>query len=198
MKSSLSLTLSFVLALALHVHAADKAALEAHAISYHKAGKSVVEMALIKKIDTAEVERKVQTMVDDVLWFLVEYGKAFPKGEKLLKVIARNAEAMRKLSFKELEQEWHDLGHFEKADQDIGLDLKAEENEHFTDPIHSLVHPLLVLKAAQDYASSKSEDALKNIKEEMQEGLEQMEKQKAALLKKRAWALPWSRERCVI
>ena len=184
MKGSLSLTLCVVLGFALSVCAADKAALEAHAISYHRAGKSVVEMALTKKVDASEVEKKVQTMVDDALWFLGEYGKAFPKGEKLLKVVAGNAEAMKKLSFKELEHEWHDLGHFDKADKEIGLDLKAEENEHFTDPIHSLVHPLLVLKAAQDYVTTKSEDALKNIKEEMQEGLEQMEKQKAALLKK--------------
>jgi hypothetical protein len=184
MKHSIPLTLCAVLGLALNVHSADKATLEAHAASYHRAGKSVVEMALTKKVDAAEVEKKVQTMVADALWFVGEYSKAFPKGEKLLKVITDNADAMKKLSFKDLEHEWHDLGHFEKADKDIGLDLKAEENEHFTDPIHSLVHPLLVLKAAQDYASSKSDAALKSIKEEMEEGLEQMEKQKAALLKK--------------
>jgi predicted DNA-binding transcriptional regulator len=46
-----------------------------------------------------------------------------------------------------------------------------------------VVHPLLVLKAAQDYAATKNEESLKSMKEEMEEGLEQVEKQKAALLK---------------
>ncbi|MSU64421.1 MAG: hypothetical protein EXS31_18865 [Pedosphaera sp.] len=123
-------------------------------------------------------------MVADAVWFAGEYAKAFPTGQKLLKVILDNVETMKKLSFKDLEHEWHDMHHFDAADKDIGLDLKAESNEHFTDPIHSIVHPLLVLKAAQNYASSKSADDLKSIKEEMEEGLEQIEKMKTALLKK--------------
>lgn len=184
MKKLLPLTLGAVFGLALSLHAADKAAIEAHALSYHTAGKAVVEMALTKKVDAAEVDKKVQIMVADAVWFNTEYAKAFPKGEKLLKVIADHVEAMRKLSYKELEHEWHDMHHFDKADKDIGLDVKAEENEHFTDPIHSIVHPLLVLKAAQDYSSSKSEESLKSVKEEMEEGMEQMEKQKTSLLKK--------------
>lgn len=169
---------------ALTVFAIDRQALESHYLSYHTAGKAVVEMALTKKVDVNQVEQQVRTMVADAVWVAGEYGKAFPKGAKLLQVILDNVENMKKLSFKELEHEWHDLHHFEKSDKDVGLDVKAEENEHFTDPIHSIVHPLLVLKAAQSYAKSPSEGDLKAIKEEMEEGLEQMEKQKNTLLKK--------------
>ena len=184
MKKTSLLKLCAILGLAFNVHGADKAALEAHALAYHTAGKAVVEMALTKKIDPAEVDKKVQTMVTEALWFNTEYAKAFPQGEKLLKVIVDNVEAMKKLSFKDLEHEWHDMHHFDKAEKEIGLDVKAEANEHYTDPIHSIVHPLLVLKAAQDYAANKGDAALKSVKEEMEEGLEQMEKQKATLLKK--------------
>jgi hypothetical protein len=163
--------------------AADKAAIDAHYLSYHKAGKAVVEMGLLKKVDAGEVEKNVEVMLADAVWMAGEYAKAFPNGQKLLKAVIDNVEAMKKLSFKELEHEWHDLHHFDKA-TDLGLDIKAEENEHFTDPIHSIVHPLLVLKAAQQYATSKGEEQLKAIKEEMEEGLEQMEKQKSTLLKR--------------
>ena len=182
MKTAL-LTLSAVLGLALQSHAADAAAINSHYTSYHTAGKAVVEMGINKKVDAADVGKKVDTMVADAVWFAGEYAKAFPKGEKLIKVITDNVDAMKKLSFKELEHEWHDMHHFDKSN-DTGVDVKAEENEHFTDPIHSIVHPLLVLKAAQAYAATKGEDDLKSIKEEMEEGLEQMEKMKTALLKK--------------
>lgn len=163
--------------------AADRAAIETHYLSYHKAGKTVVEMGLLKKVDAVEVEKNVEVMLADAVWMAGEYAKAFPNGQKLLKAVTDNVEAMKKLSFKELEHEWHDLHHFDKI-TDLGLDLKAEENEHFTDPIHSIVHPMLVLKAAQRYASAKSDEDLKAIKEEMEEGLEQMEKQKNTLLKR--------------
>lgn len=163
--------------------AADKAQIEARYLSYHNAGKAVVTMAVAKKIDPAVIEKHVDTMVADALWFAAEYAKAHPKGAKLLKTVTDRVADMRRLTFDQLESEWHDLGYFAQPGQDAGLDLKAEENEHFTDPIHTLVHPLLVLKAAQAYAVGKKDEDLKSLKEEMEEGLEQAEKQKTALLK---------------
>lgn len=167
------------------LRAADRPAIEARYLSYHKAGKAVVAMALAKRVDVKEVEKQVDVMVADATWIAGEYGRVFPEGGKLLKVVVDHVKAMRGLSFKELEHEWHDLHHFDAADRDIGLDLKAEDNEHFTDPIHAIVHPLLVLDAARRYAASHGEEELKSIKEEMEEGLEQMEKQSSRLLKKK-------------
>lgn len=162
----------------------DKAVLNQQVLSYHAEGKAVVEMAITKKVDVAAVEKRVSVMLSNAVWTATEYGKSFPKGQKLLAAVTSNLEQMKKLNFKELEHEWHDLNHFSKPGAgDLGLDLKAEENEHFTDPIHSIVHPLLVLKAAQDYQTSRNEEHLKAIKEEMEEGLEQMEKCRDALLK---------------
>ena len=181
-------TLITILSLALSsgtLTAADKAEVDKHYNNYHAAGKAIVEMTISKKVDAAEVEKKVQTLLDDSVWLATEYGKAFPKGEKLLKVVTENVGTMKKLSFKELEHEWHDLNHFTKSGApDLGLNIKDEDNEHFTDPIHAIVHPLLVLKAAQAFATSKSDEELKTIKEEMEEGLEQVEKCRNALNKK--------------
>lgn len=166
------------------LRAADRAAVEARYLSYHKAGKAVVAMALTKRVDAKEVEKQVDVMVADAVWIAGEYGKAFPEGAKLLKVVVDHVKGMRSQTFKELEHEWHDLHHFDTADRDIGLDLKLEDNEHFTDPIHAIVHPLLVLDAARRFATTRTEEDLKTIKEEMEEGLEQMEKQSSRLLKK--------------
>lgn len=177
------LTLGAVLGLALNITAADSAAVTSHYTSYHTAGKTVVEMVINKKVDATEVAKQVDIMTADAIWLSNEYAVANPKGAKLLKIVTDNVETMKKLSFKDLEHNWHDLHYFD-AVTDLGLDLKAEENEHFTDPIHTLVHPLLVLKAAQNYATTKSEADIKSMKEEMEEGLEQAEKMASVLNKK--------------
>ena len=140
MKSKL-LVLAALAVLVAPLRAADKAQVEAHYQSYYTAGKAVVEMAISRKVDAAEVAKRVDIMVADALWLAGEYAKIHPKGAKLLQTVTSNVDAMRQLSFDNLEHEWHDLGYFAKPGNDVGLDLKAEENEHFTDPIHTLVHP---------------------------------------------------------
>lgn len=171
------------LTLTLPALAADKAEIEARAKSYHSNGKVLVEMAITKKVDAAEAQKRVDALVADAVWFANAYAAKHPKGAKLLKLVTDNVEAMKKASFKELEHDWHDLHFFDKRQAEIGINLKDEDNEHFTDPIHTLVHPLLVLKAAQAQVAAPNEENIKNIKEEMEEGLEQMEKLKGALLK---------------
>ena len=185
MKKNTILAFAILLTATAFTHAADKAEIDTHCNNYRAAGKAIVEMAINKKIDVAEVEKKVQILLTESSWGATEYAKVHPKGEKLLKTIVDNIEAMKKLSFKDIEHEWHDLNHFTKSgSSDLGIDVKAEDNEHFTDPIHSIVHPILVLKAAQTFATSKDEAELKAVKEEMEEGLEQMEKVRTILSKK--------------
>lgn len=183
MKHHLLPLLSACVVLVAPARAASKADVDSHCNSYHAAAKAVIEMAINKKVDAAIVEQKVNVMLADAVWLAREYAAARPKGDKLLKVIVANVDAMKKLSFKELEEQWHDLGYFAQPGHEAGLDLKAEENEHFTDPIHTIVHPLLVLKAAQAYAAGQKAEDLAAVKEEMEEGIEQMEKQRALLSK---------------
>ena len=163
--------------------AADKAEVEARARSYYTVGKSIVEMAITRKVDAAQLEKQVDILVADATWFAEQYSKLHPKGQKLIKTVLDNVAGMRKLTFKELEHQWHDGHFFDGKSAELGIDLKEEDNEHFTDPIHTLVHPLLVLKAGQAYAAGKAEENLKQMKEEMEEGIEQMEKQRTLLLK---------------
>lgn len=153
--------------------------------AYRKAAKAIVESAINKKVDVAEVEKNVKQCVVAATWAALEYAKAFPTGAKLLKAVVDNVPVIEKLEFKEIESEWHDLKHFKKPGNDPGVDVSAEENEHFTDPIHAIVHPFLVLKAAQAYAKDKKDEDLKAVKDEMEEGLEQMEKMEKKLADKK-------------
>jgi hypothetical protein len=138
-------------------------------------------MAQAKKVDAAEVRKKVDRMLELGVLLAKDYAVRFPAGKKLVDTVVAAIPEMRKLSFAEIESEWHDLKHFDKPGNAVGIDLKAEENEHFTDPVHTIVHPLLVLKAAEDQAAKPSAENLQNIKEEMEEGIEQAEKMRTAL-----------------
>jgi hypothetical protein len=48
--------------------------------------------------------------------------------------------------------------------------MMDEANEKYTDPVHALVHPLMTLKAIEGNEGK----TLKEAKEELAEGLEQM------------------------
>jgi hypothetical protein len=162
---------------------ADKAAMDAKAREYNVAAKAVVDMALARTVDVTVVRAKVDIMLASAVSLAGAYAEKFPQGRKLLDAVIAGVPEMKKLSFKELEDEWHDLKHFEKPGNDPGVDLKLEDNEHFTDPIHAIVHPLMVLSAAESYAKQKDAESLKQIKEEMEEGIEQAEKVRAVLAK---------------
>jgi hypothetical protein len=182
MKTLITLTCTALLAVAtIHAAEADSAA---HVAAYHKAGKALVEMSLTKKVNVEEATKLVDVLLKEGVWLSGVYAKAYPNGEKLLKIVTENVETMKKLSFDELEHQWHDLHYFDGKKDAIGVDLGEEDNEHLTDPIHVIVHPLLVLKAAQNYAKSPGDEPLKQMKEEMEEGIEQIEKAVAALAKK--------------
>ena len=81
--------------------------------------------------------------------------------------------SMSTLSFATIETDWHDAAFFTKNNK--GVDLQDEDNEHYLDPIHTIVHPVMVLVAARGFAKDGNADSLKAMKAEMQEGMEQVE-----------------------
>jgi hypothetical protein len=180
MKTALAL-LAFACALLPSTRLAADPSLANSGAAYHKAGKSISEMIVGKQIDPAAVSAQVGTMVKEAVALAELYAKAYPTGEKLLQTVIANIPAMQALDFGQLEAQWHDLGYFTEAAHHPGIDLQDEDNEHFTDPIHAIVHPLLVLKAAQAYAADKNPEHLQTMKEELEEGMEQAEKLSAKL-----------------
>lgn len=143
--------------------------------SYKANGKIVMDAIVAKKVDAAALKKPLEAMADDAASLATEYGKKKPDGAKLLKMVVDALPKLKGLSFDELEKEWHDLGYFSKPANNPGIDLKKESNEHFTDPIHCIVHPIMTLRAAEAFAKSKSDKDLQTMKEELSEGLEQVD-----------------------
>lgn len=151
---------------------------------YNKLGTSIVDMVNSRSVNVGDVEKSVLELTKISVALSEEYKQVHPAGSKLLDLVAsevaviqggqvKSVGPMVKLSFKEIEDQWHDLGFTES--QDVGIDMEDEDNEHFTDPLHVMIHPIMVLRAAQDFSQSKSDDDLNAMKSEMEEGMEQVD-----------------------
>ena len=162
--------------------AASAANVDQLGADYHKLGTSIVDMVNSRAVDVAKVEQTVLELTKISVALSNEYKRVHPAGTKLLDMVAGQAAVldngqvkavgpMAKLPFKEIEDQWHDLGFV--TGKDVGVDLEDEDNEHFTDPLHVMIHPIMVLRAARDFSASKSDDDLNNMKSEMEEGMEQ-------------------------
>ena len=164
--------------------AADPAAVTSHLRSYTSAGEAIVVMANTKKVDVSEVDKKVDAMVADAMWMAEEYLKAKPEATKWFQAVFSNIAAIKKMPVEEIEKNWHDGHHFDGKEKEIGINHQDEKNEHFRDPLDAVTHPLIIQRAAHDFAEKKDEASLKLMKENAAEALDQVKKAAAAISKK--------------
>jgi hypothetical protein len=179
-------SLTLAVALSLPLAAAD---LTAAVKQYHAAGRMVVDQINAGTLDVAATTAKVIEIERQAVTLARAYAAKHPTGAKLIDHVISQAVTldakgevtglgpMAALPFKTIEDEWHDLGHYKTNPQDAGgIDLALEDNEHFTDPLHTIIHPIMVVAAARDFARDKKPDTLAAAKGEMEEGIEQAEK----------------------
>ncbi len=163
--------------------AASAANVEALGAEYQKLGLSIVDMVNSRSVDVPNVEKTVLELTKISVALSDEYKKIYPQGAKLLDIVTKEVAVVERghtvglgpmveLPFQEIEDKWHDLGF--TATQDVGIDMEDEDNEHFTDPLHVMVHPIMVLRAARDWRKDNSDTHLDAMKAEMQEGMEQV------------------------
>ena len=182
-------------ALLLAALAAPLAASDADDVKrYHDLGRAVVDQVNAGKLDATAVEANVLGQMRIAVAMAKRYAERHPTGKRLLdtaigQAVAVDAQGavtglgpMKDMPFATLESDWHDLGHFKTVPADAGgLDLANEDSEHFTDPLHAIVHPMMVLAAAKAWAKDPKAEHLAAAKAEMEEGLEQIEKTAKAL-----------------
>lgn len=148
--------------------------------TYLTAAQSIIDMVNSQNVNVAAVEESVLTAVKSGIKLARAYAEKHPEGKDTLEAVIRNAAnaegsalgEMSTLSFDVLEADWHDAAYFTRNDH--GVDLQDEANEHYLDPIHTIVHPLMVLAAAKDYVQTGNTESLNAMKAEMQEGMEQV------------------------
>lgn len=154
-----------ILTSSLSAFAVDKAKVKAAAEKYLNQGKELMAMINSGKIDAAKAEKLSMEMADVAAGLLPEYISFDPKSEKLMKLVESELPKIKKANFQSLQDDYHDGGKLPASA--TGIDLKKVANEKYTDPIHTIVHPLMT----NDLLKSNN---AKKAKEELSEGMDQM------------------------
>ena len=141
--------------------------LKAAVAGYKSKGAELMGMINTGKVDIARAEKLVNEISVHAKTIAEDYAKKNPKAAKLVKFIIDNTANYLKMSADAIEKDYHDGGKIDP--KVVGIDIKLEENEKYTDPIHCYLHPYMTL------AALKAND-LKGAKEELNEGIEQAQK----------------------
>lgn len=151
--------------------AADPKAAQA---SYEKQGRELLAAINSGKVDIEVAKKNVEGMVQSADTLFEAYAVKHPESKKLYEYMKTNLAKVKTASFEVLEKDYHDAGIL--TPKLVGVDLKSEEGEQYTDPLHTLLHPLMTLKAIE-------KNDLKSAKEELNEGLEQVKNTAKSILK---------------
>ena len=150
---------------------------------YFESGEQIMKMINSDSVDVKEVEKLVLEMTKQSVFIAQAYGNKFSEGKQMLDIILGQAAKlsdnqvvgfgpMASLDFETIEGNWHDMGFVETTD--VGIDMDDEDNEHFTDPAHVVIHPIMTYVAAVEGQKS-GKDRRDDMKAELQEGIEQLE-----------------------
>jgi hypothetical protein len=142
--------------------------------SYEKHGRELLASINSGKVDIATAKKNVESMVDSANVLFEAYATKYPEAKKLYDYMKSNLTQVKAASFEVLEKDYHDGGAL--TPKLVGVDLKSEDGEKYTDPLHTLLHPLMTLKAIE-------KNDLKSAKEELNEGLEQVKNTAKSVLK---------------
>lgn len=133
--------------------------------AYEKQGRDLLAAINSGKVDIQAARKNVEGMVQSADILFEAYAAKHPESKKLYEYMKANLPKVKAASFDVLEKDYHDAGILTPAL--VGVDLKSEDGEKYTDPLHTLLHPLMTLKALE-------KNDLKSAKEELNEGLEQV------------------------
>ncbi len=133
--------------------------------NYEKHGRELLAAINSGKIDLPAARKNVDGMVQAAEVLFEAYAGKYPESKKLYDYMKSNLAKVRAASFEAIEKDYHDAEALTPAL--VGVDLKSEDGEKYTDPLHTLIHPLMTLKALE-------KNDLKSAKEELNEGLEQV------------------------
>jgi hypothetical protein len=142
--------------------------------SYMKSGKELMAMVNSGKIDQDKATSLTDTMVKEGATIAEIYATLNPQAKKFMDFVVGKIPDMKKSSFDVLQKDYHDGGAYtaknmkmKDADKDF-INVKKEENEKYLDPVHTIVHPIMTAVALK-------ENKIAEAKEELAEGLEQVE-----------------------
>jgi hypothetical protein len=165
--------ISLLVALATFAAPASRAAdLDDQAATFIKLANGIIAQAVLGKIDVPAVQKDCAAMETIAAEFAAQYKVKFPTGAKLMDLMISKKEALAAMSLSAIDAEFEAAAINKAHGAAVGLDLTAEENEHFGNPIDCFVHPATTAICARLWEQDHKQEHLTRLQSELQEVIE--------------------------
>lgn len=145
------------------------AGIDEDAAAFNKLAAGIIAHAVSGSVDVASVEADVIKMESIAADFAARYKTKYPAGAKLMDFMLAHKDGLNSMSLADIDAQFESESINKAHGAELGLDLTAEENEHFGNPVDMFVHPATALICARLWAADKKEEHLGRIKSELQE-----------------------------
>jgi hypothetical protein len=145
---------------------------DADASQYQKLANGIIAQAVLGKIDVASVRADTAKMLDLAVSFAGQYKAKFPAGAKLMDLMISKKDSLATMSLEAIDAEFEAAAINKAHGAALGLDLTAEENEHFGNPVDCFVHPATVAICAKLWEQDHKQEHLTRLQSELQEVVE--------------------------
>lgn len=146
--------------------------LDEDASQFIKLANGIIAQAVLGKIDVAAVRTDTVKMLDLAAGFAARYKAKYPAGAKLMDLMISKKDSLASMSLATIDAEFEAAAINKAHGAALGLDLTAEENEHFGNPVDCFVHPATAAICAALWEQDHKQEHLTRLQSEMQEVVE--------------------------
>ena len=146
--------------------------LDADASQFIKLANGIIGQAVLGKIDVASVQADTTKMLELAAGFAAQYKVKYPTGPKLMDLMISKKDSLASMNLEAIDAEFEAAAINKAHGTALGLDLTAEENEHFGNPVDCFVHPATVAICAKLWEQDHKQEHLTRLQSELQEVVE--------------------------
>ena len=145
---------------------------DASAAAFIKLANGIIALTVAGKIDVPAVRKDVAAMEQLASAFAVQYKAKYPAGTKLLDFMLAKRDGLTGMTLEEIDAHFESDAINKAHGKELGLDLTAEENEHFGNAVDLFVHPATAAICAGLWEKDHQGEHLKRMQSELQEVIE--------------------------
>ena len=175
MKLNLKTSSTFVL-LAFSLIGLQASELDDNAAAFTKLASTVIEQAVVGKLDVPVVEKDLQKMETLAAYFAGQYKVKYPAGVKLMDFMLSKKDGLTQMTLEDIDAQFESEALSKAHGKELDLDLTAEDNEHFGNVVDLFVHPATAHICAASWNKDHKPEQLKRIQSELQEVIEHCHK----------------------
>ena len=165
--------LSILVAFATFAVPATRAAnLDDDAAQFIKLANGIISQCVLGKIDVAGVQADTTKMINIAAGFAAQYKAKYPNGGKLMDLMIAKKDTLSAMTLEAIDAEFEAQAINKTHGVALGIDVTAEENEHFGNALDCFVHPATSAICAKLWEQDHKQERLTRIQSELQEVIE--------------------------